>query len=88
VPWSELFAAIEAAEGNNIALLAVQPDPRSRTLLLGGEASNLPAVLGYMERLERTKRLRDVVLVTHELRSKEPGQPVAFALNAAWVESR
>jgi hypothetical protein len=41
-----------------------------------------------MERLERTKRLRDVVLVTHELRSKEPGQPVAFALNAAWVEAR
>jgi transcriptional regulator with XRE-family HTH domain len=88
VPWGELFAAIEAAEGSNIALLAVQPDPRSRTLLLGGEASNLPAVLGYMERLEHTKRLRDVVLVTHELRSKEPGQPVAFALNAAWVESR
>jgi transcriptional regulator with XRE-family HTH domain len=88
VPWSELFAAIESAEGSDIALLAVQPDPRSRTLLLGGEARNLPAVLGYMGRLERTKRLRDVVLVTHELRSKEPGQPVAFALNAAWVEAR
>jgi transcriptional regulator with XRE-family HTH domain len=88
VPWSELFAAIESAEGSDIALLAVQPDPRSRSLLLGGEARNLPAVLGYMERLQRTKRLRDVVLVTHELRNKEPGQPVAFALNAAWVESR
>jgi transcriptional regulator with XRE-family HTH domain len=88
VPWSELFAAIESAEENNVALLAVQPDPRSRTVLLGGEARNLPAVLGYMERLEHTKRLRDVVLVSHEVKAKEPGQPIAFALTAAWVEGR
>jgi len=86
VPWGELFAAIESAEDGNVALLAVQPDPRSRSVLLGGEARSLPAVFAYMERLERTKRLHDVVLMSHELKSKEPGQPIAFTLSAGWRE--
>jgi hypothetical protein len=39
-------------------------------------------------RLQGTQRLRDVVLVSHELKAKEPGRPVAFLLNAQWVERR
>jgi hypothetical protein len=88
VPWGELFSAIESAEDGNVALLAVQPDPRSRSVLLGGEARSLPAVFAYMARLERTGRLRDVVLMGHELKTKEPGQPVAFTLSAGWREGR
>lgn len=88
VPWSELFAAIESAENGDVALLAVQPDPRNRSVLVGGQARSLPAALSYMERLERTKRLRDVVLMSHEIKSKEPGQPVSFVLSGAWREPR
>jgi transcriptional regulator with XRE-family HTH domain len=88
VPWGELFAAIESAENGNVALLAVQPDARSHSVLIGGEARDLPAALAYMERLERTRRLRDVVLVTHEVKTKDPGQPVAFTLNAVWQDGR
>jgi hypothetical protein len=88
VPWGELFAAIESAENGTVALLAVQPDPRSRSVLIGGQARSLPGVFAYMERLEHTGRLRDVVLVSHELKSKEPGQPVAFTLSAGWQEER
>ena len=86
VPWGELFAAIESAENGSVALLAVQPDARSHSVLMAGEARDLPAALAYMERLERTRRLRDVVLVTHEVKAKDPGQPVAFTLNAVWQE--
>ena len=88
VPWGELFAAIESAEDSTVALLAVQPDPRSRSVLIGGEARSLPAVFAYMGRLEHTSRLRDVVMVNHELKSKEPGQPVGFTLSAGWREER
>ena len=88
VPWGELFAAIESAENGGVALLAVQPDARSHSVLMGGEARDLPAALAYMERLERTRRLRDVVLVTHEVKTKDPGQPVAFTLNAVWQDGR
>jgi hypothetical protein len=88
VPWGELFAAIESADNRDVALLAVQPDTRNRSVLVGGEARTLPAVLAYMERLERTKRLHGVVLVTHEVKTKESGQPVTFTLSAGWQEER
>jgi hypothetical protein len=86
IPWGELFSAIESAENGSVALLAVQPDPRGRNVLVGGEARDLPAVLGYLGRLEHTGRLRDVVLMSHEIKTNEPGQPVAFTLIAAWKE--
>jgi hypothetical protein len=88
VPWGELFSAIESAQTANVALLAVQPDPRGRSVLLGGEARSLPTVFAFMQGLERTGRLRDVVLMGHELKSKEPGRPVAFTLSAGWQEDR
>jgi len=88
VPWSELFAAVESASDDSIPLLAVQPDPRTQTLLLGGQGKELRDVLSYMDRLQQTQRLHDVVLVTHEVKLKEPGQPVEFALSARWQEGR
>jgi hypothetical protein len=86
VPWGDLFTAVESAEGADVALLAVQPDPRSRNVVIGGVGRSLPAVFAYMDRLEHTKRLRDVVLSNHEMKRREPGQPVAFALSATWDE--
>ena len=61
---------------------------RNRSVLIGGAARSLPAVFAYMERLERSKRLRGVVLLSHEVKSNEPGQPVAFTLSAAWQEEQ
>jgi hypothetical protein len=86
VPWGELFAAIESAENADVALLAVQPDARNSTVLIGGEARNLPAIFAYMQRLERTQRLRGAMLLSHEVKDKEPGQPVAFTLSAMWQD--
>lgn len=87
VPWEGLFAAIESAEDGNVALLSVQPDVRGRGLLMGGQGRSLPAVLNYMERLQHSQRLRNVVLATHEVKLKEPGQPVEFTLLANWVDA-
>ena len=88
VPWGELFAAIETAQDDSIGLLAVQPDPGAGQILIGGQARTLPAVLAYMERLQQSERLREVVLTSHEFKPDEPGQPVEFALAARWVEAR
>jgi hypothetical protein len=88
VPWGDLFTTVESAEGADVALLAVQPDPRSRNVVIGGVARTLPAVFAYMDRLEHTKHLRDVVLSSHEVKIREPGQPIAFALSATWEESK
>jgi len=87
VPWGDLLDAVESAEGKDVALLAVQPDARSHNVLIGGVARSLPAVFAYMDRLEHTQHLRDVVLSSHEVKIRQPGQPVAFALNATWREA-
>lgn len=86
VPWGKLFASIEAAQDPNMALLSAQPDARSSALLVSGQAWTLSALRTYMERLQRSQRLRDVVLVSHEIPRKEPGQPAAFVLSAHWVD--
>ncbi|UCD68485.1 MAG: hypothetical protein JSW48_17265 [Betaproteobacteria bacterium] len=86
VPWGDLFAAIEMAQGGDVALLQVQPDARSRTVLLGGGARNLSAVLDYIGRLEGAEDLSEVLLVSHKLETRKPGRPVEFLLNGRWVE--
>ncbi|UCH47051.1 MAG: hypothetical protein JSU95_13250 [Betaproteobacteria bacterium] len=86
VPWGDLFAAIEMAQSSDVALLQVQPDARSRTVLLGGGARNLTAVLDYMGRLERAEDLSEVLLVSHKIEARKPGRPVEFILSGRWVE--
>lgn len=88
VPWGELFAAIETAQDGSVGLLAVQPDPGAGQLVIGGQARTLSALLAYMERLQQSDRLREVVLASHEVKNDEPGQPVEFVLAARWVEVR
>ncbi len=85
LPWDELFKAIETARDRDVALLAVQPDAPRRTLRLSGEARNLDAILGYVDRLERSGVLSGVYLTQHELRSQDPEKPVRFALVANWA---
>ncbi len=87
LPWGALFSAIESAQNAEVGLLSVQPDPRNRAVLIGGQGKALPAVFAYMTRLQQGGRLRDVVLVSHETKVKEPGQPVEFTLSAHWVET-
>jgi hypothetical protein len=88
VPWGELFAAVETAQDDSVGLLGVQPDPNAGQIIISGQARTLPALLSYMERLQQSERLREVVLNSHEVKPNEPGQPVEFVLAARWVEAR
>jgi hypothetical protein len=87
VPWGDLFTAIEMAQSSDVALLQVQPDARSRTVLLGGGARNLSAILDYMSRLERAEDLSEVLLVSHKIEARKPGRTVEFLLSGRWVEA-
>ena len=86
VPWGDLFTALEMAQSADIALLQVRPDARSRTVLLGGGARDLAAVLDYMGRLERAEELSEVLLVSHKIETGKPGRPVEFVLAGSWVD--
>jgi hypothetical protein len=84
LPWDSLFQAIESSRAQDVALLAVQPDAVRRMVRLSGEARNLGALLGYIDRLGKSGVLSDVYLLQHELRSQDPDKPVQFALVANW----
>ena len=84
LPWDPLFGALEAAASGSIALAAIEPDAKSGTVVISGQAENYPAVLDYVVQLRQTKALGGPHLVRHEVRPDDPQRPIAFAVSAAW----
>ncbi len=83
--WDNLFDALEQNPVADVALLAIEPDVRSGTALISGEAKDYASVLNYVAKLGAAKNLSDVYLVRHELHP-ESRRPVQFSLSAAWKE--
>jgi hypothetical protein len=84
MPWGELFAALESAASDKVALLAIEPDPKSGTVRISGDGKDYLAALGYVLDLSRADALARVELVRHEAK---PGA-VAFTVSAAWRGGR
>ncbi|HUF79603.1 MAG TPA: hypothetical protein VMN03_00595 [Burkholderiales bacterium] len=84
LPWDPLFGALEGAANNRIALAAIEPDPKSGTVVISGQAESYPAVLDYVVQLRRTRALAGAHLVKYEVRPDDPQRPVAFAVSASW----
>ena len=80
LPWSDLFAALESAASDKVALSAIEPDPRNGTVTITGDGKDYLAALSYVLNLSRTEGLERVQLVRHE----EKNQGVNFAVSAAW----
>jgi hypothetical protein len=86
LPWPGLFGAIESASSQDVALLAVEPDPRSGKVTISGDSKDYLAALTYVLNLSRSDALSSVELVRHEVKANDPRHPVAFAISAAWKE--
>lgn len=84
LPWDGMFRAIEDSDGNGIALLSIEPDAAKRSVRIGGEARNYPAILAFMQRLEASQILSGVHLLNHQLREQEAGRPLHFIVAASW----
>lgn len=84
LPWGALFAALESAASDRVALLSIQPDPRAGTVTITGDSKDYLAALTYVLNLSRAETLSDVQLVRHELKSKDPQRPVSFSVSATW----
>lgn len=86
LPWEALFDSVEYASSLDVALLSFQPDAASRTLRIGGEAKNMPALLDFVGTLEREPVLEDAYLLKYEIKQDDPQQPIVFSLVASWIE--
>jgi Tfp pilus assembly protein PilN len=88
MPWSNLFGALEEAASADVALLAIEPDPKAGTVLITGDSKDYLAALTYVLNLSRTEALSKVQLVRHEMKQNDPQKPVGFAVSASWVEAK
>lgn len=82
-PWEKLFGALESAASDQVALLAIQPDPRAGTVVISGDSKDYLAALTYVLNLSRTDALSHVQLARHELKN-DPQKAVAFSVSAEW----
>ena len=86
LPWPGLFGAIESAASEDVALLAIEPDPRDGKVTISGDSKDYLAALTYVLNLSRSEALTRVELVRHEVKQNDPRHPVAFSVSAAWKE--
>ena len=86
-PWEKLFGALESSANGKIALLGIEPDPKTGTVLISGESADYLAALNYVLALERGGMLKQPQLVRHE-RSNDARGAVAFSVSASWNEAR
>lgn len=86
VPWNELFASVESAVGENVALLSIHPDPAAARVAVIAEARNANEALWFAHRLSTGGVLADAFLTGHELLRREGAhRPVRFTLSARWL---
>lgn len=83
-PWERLFGALESAAGEQVALLAIEPDPQAGTVTILGDSKDYLAALTYVLNLSRAESLSRVQLLRHERKANA----VAFAVSASWSEAR
>ena len=86
LPWDGLFSALESAASDQVALLAIEPDPRAGTVKITGDSKDYLAALTYVLNLSQSDALSNVQLVRHEVKRNDPQHPVAFSISAAWNE--
>lgn len=85
LPWRELQDAVLAATPRTVALLAMEPDPRKRTLKITAEAKSSDDMVDYVAALKEQDSFSGVVLTRHEINEQDPNRPLRFQLEATWL---
>lgn len=84
LPWELLFRTVESVAGDDVTLLALEPDMEKRMVKISGEAKDFPAMLNYITKLEAKEVFGPVYLQSHEVQQQDPNRPVRFALIVVW----
>ncbi len=84
LPWRALHDAIGEATPATIGLLALEPDPRKRSIRITAEAKSSDDMIAYVELLKRQELFAGVTLARHEINEQDPNRPIRFQLDAEW----
>jgi Tfp pilus assembly protein PilN len=84
LPWRALHDAVQSATPAAIALLALEPDAKRRSLRITAEAKSSDDMIAYVVRLRGQDGFGAVALVRHEINEQDPNRPIRFQVDAAW----
>jgi len=84
LPWRDLVDAVGAATPASVALLALEPDAKRRTLRITAEAKSSDDMLAYVAKMQEQGWFASSALVRHEIAEQEPNRPVRFQISAQW----
>ncbi len=84
LPWRDLYEAVRAATPSNVALLALEPDAKRRTLRITAETRNSDDMLAYVAKMQEQSWFGSVVLTRHEIAEQDPNRPLRFQVAAQW----
>jgi len=85
VPWNEVLQGVEKSDMQDIALLSLEPNSKKQLVTISGEAKNLQAALGYIQKLEAQPMLDKVYLQKYNIDEANLFKPVKFTLSAQWL---
>lgn len=85
LPWRELQDAVAAATPRNVALVALEPDPRKQVLKITAEAKSSDDMVAYVAELKQQDLFSGAVLTRHEINEQDANRPLRFQVEATWV---
>ena len=84
-PWGNLLDALEHAQNDAIALLAIEPSVEQGRLRLSGEAKDMDALVDYIKSLDGKAGLSELRLLTQQIKQSDPQHPVEFVVESHWL---
>lgn len=83
--WGVMLTAVERATGEDVAVTAIQADPKRRQVMVSGQARDYVHALDFVSRLADHKAFAKAYLVNHAVAEDDPDKPVDFTLEAEWI---
>lgn len=84
LPWDALFGALEQSVSAEVSMLAVTPDASRSSVVLKAAATDMDAIVDFMDNLRATRLLRGVHLISQDLDEQGGRHPLRFTLQAQW----
>lgn len=82
LPWRALLEAVEAATPPTVALLALEPDGKRRSVKVMAEVRTSTEMLDFVTQLKRQELFDEVVLTRHETNEQDAVRPLRFQVEA------
>lgn len=79
-PWDRLLKMLESSAGEDVALLAVEPDTTNYQVKLEAEARNWAAMIDYVGKLDGEGAFSKASLVSHQVDKSDPQMPIRFVV--------